>query len=146
MRVLIVDDDAELLLSCGVSLCHEGHEPTGTMDAGLALATATKEPVDVILLNTKLGGGAPAWLLSALRHDGVTPSVPLVLYSADPSTGEELLARQLGADAYLSTPREEATLSSAIEFVASFGPSERAQRRTAAITRLASAQRHPSSN
>jgi DNA-binding response OmpR family regulator len=131
MRVLIVDDDPELLTSCGVGLALAGHHPTGALEPGLGLATATREPADVILISAKLGGGAPAWLLRALRRDRVTPKVPVLVYSADPNVGEELLAWQLGADAFLTRPREPRILCAAVESVAHTPASERARRRDA---------------
>jgi twitching motility two-component system response regulator PilH len=143
MRVLIVDDDPELLLTCGLSLAQGGHRPTGAMEAGLGLAVASQERVGAILVNTRLAGAAPAWFLVALRRDKATSSIPLLLYSTDPSREEEVLAWQIGADAYLTSFREPEVLSSVIELVSNFEPGERIRRRRDALARLATAPPHP---
>jgi DNA-binding response OmpR family regulator len=104
IRVLIVDDDARFLGLAAELLAERGFDVLGkAMDADQALAVASRDCPDGILLDINLPGRdgfATAAALSA-----ACPSATIVLTSADvPRVAAEILR---GCSAHAFVPKEE---------------------------------------
>ena len=79
MRILLVDDSAELLDLVERALVKEGHEVITARSLALARARLLEGSPDVIVLDLELPT-APARSRRALRKDGVP--VPILLLTA----------------------------------------------------------------
>ena len=103
MKILVVDDDLELLRQLGRLVHRAGHavEFTGTEEEGLRAAREGR--FDCLVVNTRVAGFSGLHLLWSLRREaGETPVIMLVPSSASADRRHECLT--LGADDCLSLP------------------------------------------
>lgn len=101
-RVLVVDDDADILESLAEILELEGYEVRRARNGEEALAVLAAGPADVILLDLVMPV-MNGWEFSrrlAERPAGERP--PLVVVSADRNVAQK--AREIGAAAWLGKP------------------------------------------
>jgi two-component system KDP operon response regulator KdpE len=100
-RVLIIDDDRDLLNVCSVGLHALGHEvwTAGTGDDGIAEA-AIRAP-DVIVLDLGLPDMDGMEVCQRIR---TWSDVPIVVLSADGSEDRKVAALDDGADDYMTKP------------------------------------------
>ena len=102
-RVLVVDDNADMRDYLGRLLSARWRVEV-VADGESALASARREPPDLVLSDVMMPGLDGFGLLRELRADPLTSQVPVVLLSA--RAGEEALLEGLetGADDYLVKP------------------------------------------
>ena len=101
MRILVVDDDLELLDLLSRSLRSEGHrveEAPCLADARAAL----EELVDVVVLDLGLPDGSGLSLCRWLRKAG--NEVPILLLTAQAAVADRVAGLDAGADDYLAKP------------------------------------------
>jgi signal transduction histidine kinase/ActR/RegA family two-component response regulator len=115
-RVLLLDDDPEILAATGEALREWGYAVDEARDGQTALEMVTAARPDVILVDLRMpvmDGGA---FVEKLRGEKVAQGVPLVVLSADREVREE--ARRLSAEAYLRKPFELEELQSVVDRLA----------------------------
>jgi len=100
-RVLIVEDEPELLRALGINLRAHGYEVTLAADGGTALRQAARELPDVIVVDLGLPDMDGAEVIRGLR--GWTES-PILVLSARDAQSEKVHALDAGADDYLTKP------------------------------------------
>ena len=100
-RVLIVDQDRELLTTVGDLALAEGFEVSSTGDVGHALAQLRHRPAQVVLIDARRSGTNPARLLHAIHE--VNPNCRVALMSGEASDSA-IAAIASGADDYLCKP------------------------------------------
>ena len=114
-RILIVEDDADLLLGLRVRMTALGYEVLAAGDAISAVEQARKQGPDAIILDIGLPGGDGFTVMERLRQLRECAAIPIVVLSArDPSTTRER-SRELGAVAYFHKPADNEELMSVIE-------------------------------
>lgn len=102
-RVLIINDEPELVEACEMVLELAGHIAEGTTNARTAAAYVRRWRPDVILLDWVLEDGLNgAQILRQIRGDPSTAHIPVMMMSALP--GGDSMARSAGADAFLAKP------------------------------------------
>ena len=101
MRVLLVEDDAELRRTLRDALALEGYEmlTAASLSEGLALAANTT--LDLVVLDLCLPDGDGESLLAALRR---RESLPVLVISARQAEGQKIRLLDAGADDYLVKP------------------------------------------
>jgi DNA-binding response OmpR family regulator len=106
-RVLVVDDDPDLLRAIGDALHDEGLnvETAGNGLEALGIARACKP--DLVVLDVMLPVVGSAHVATRLRQL-LSETIPLLVITADGRAADK--ARQLGAYAYLRKPFELAQL------------------------------------
>ena len=98
LRVLVVDDQADLRLLLRMQLEVDGHEVVGeAVDGSSALAQAQALAPQAVVLDRELPDGSGTDLLPGLR--AASPGVRVVVFSADPAGREA--AERAGADGFL---------------------------------------------
>lgn len=112
-RILIADDDTDVLESMSMQLESLGHEPVAVEDPDDLLQVAEEAPPDLILQDLKMAGISLAGLVANLKTHPVTAEVPLVFFSADPRLPQ--LARKYGAWGYLPKPFTQQQLADLLE-------------------------------
>lgn len=112
-RILIVDDDADLVEACQLVLEDAGHTVEGCTEARLIGALARRCQPDVLLLDWVLDGLNADDVLRDLREDPRLRALPVVVMSALESG--ELRARGARADSYLAKPFHADALIERIE-------------------------------
>jgi CheY-like chemotaxis protein len=104
-KILIVDDEPDLLKVILLRLKKTGYEVFGGVDGQEALELARQIIPDLIILDVYLpviGGDDVAQIL---KRDDELKHIPIILISATIRTLNER-ARESGADAYLAKPFE----------------------------------------
>ena len=113
MRILVVDDDADIRAILGMVLTAEGHEVETAADglAGLARLRGGPRPA-LILLDLMMPQLDGEGFLRELRSDPRTAGVPVVILSGHPAGGR--MASDLGAG-FLAKPVELVELLGAVQ-------------------------------
>jgi PAS domain S-box-containing protein len=101
-RVLLVDDDPEILEATGQALRELGYTVDEARDGVTALTLARGARPDVMLIDLMMPVMDGWTLIARLREEQVAPGVPLVVFSADRDAREK--ASMLSADAALRKP------------------------------------------
>ena len=112
-RVLLVDDDPEILEATGQVLREWGYAVDEARDGLTALSLARGARPDLMLVDLMMPVMDGATLIEQLREEQVAPGVPLVVFSADRDTSDK--ARRLAADASLRKPFELQELQDVVE-------------------------------
>jgi len=112
-RVLLVDDDPEILEATGQILREWGYVVDEARDGQVALSLARTARPDLMLIDLMMPVMDGWTLIGRLREEKVAEGVPLVVFSADRDTREK--ARQLDAAASLRKPFELDELQAVVE-------------------------------
>ena len=102
MRLLLIDDDADLLASLRVVLGAEGHTVTAAIAGRQGLGLAERERFDAIVCDINLPDVDGFSICRQLRARGDT--TPLVLLTSRDGDIDEALGLELGADDYITKP------------------------------------------
>ncbi|AXQ29947.1 DNA-binding response regulator [Solimonas sp. K1W22B-7] len=109
MRVLIVEDHADIAESVGEYLEERGHVVDYARDGLAALRLATQETYDVVVLDRLLPRMDGATLCARLRGEhGLT--APVLMLTALDTVNDKVAGFEAGADDYLVKPFELAEL------------------------------------
>lgn len=103
-RILIADDDANMLLLMEYHLAKQGHDVSTAGDGVSALRTAIDETFDLFLLDVMLPGMSGLELCRQLRADARYEHVPIVLVTARGQMGDWSAASEYGANSYVTKP------------------------------------------
>ena len=111
-KILIINDEADLVDIVAIVLQGAGHETKVCTEGRTGADMARRYCPDVILLDWKLRETDGGRVLSRLRADAVTRSIPVIMMSA--SQDGRRLAEKAGADAFLPKPFGADTLLEAV--------------------------------
>ena len=101
--ILVVDDDAPILLLMRNLLREFGFDPVAAGNGPQALAEAQKKTPDLILLDRNMPGMSGDEVLAAMRSDGgALSSVPVLMLTGEPMDPDEI--RRMGATAAVLKP------------------------------------------
>jgi two-component system phosphate regulon response regulator PhoB len=103
-RVLVVDDEPDVLLLCRLNLEQRGHQVLEAPDGDEALDLARREAPDLVVLDLMLPGIDGYQVLQALRADEATSGIPVLVLTAKSLQADRERSRQLGAAAFLTKP------------------------------------------
>jgi DNA-binding NtrC family response regulator len=116
-RVLIVDDDVALNEALSGLLSHAGYETVAASSGGEALAALRRHPVDLVLLDLRLGHENGLDIMAEIKK--VRAEVSVVVITAMGSIETAVQAMQAGADNFvakpLDPPRLLATVAKGVE-------------------------------
>lgn len=116
MRILVVDDDADIRLMVSVVLSREpGWEVLEADGAEAGVRMARESAPDVVLLDLMLGDDDGARLLEELLAEPSTRDIPVIFLTGKEDRGEELLER--GAVGVVTKPFDPGTLGAVVRGV-----------------------------
>ncbi|MFC7330160.1 response regulator transcription factor [Marinactinospora rubrisoli] len=102
-RILLVEDDPNILELLTASLELSGHTVRGAADADAALAAAAASPgPDIALVDVMLPGRSGLDLIAELRT--LHPGLPVLLLTARGSVEDRVRGLRAGADDYVTKP------------------------------------------
>ena len=130
-RVLVVDDNASLLMAVSETLMAEGYEVVTARRGAEALVRVAERIPDLIISDIRMPGMDGYQLARSLRSAPHTRLVPIVFLTAKDETGDRIAGFRSGVDAYVTKPFESEEL---IAIVA--GILERVQRTHGDLARL----------
>ena len=101
--VVVVEDTPELLDLIASILSDEGYRVVPCQQAALAHALIARERPDLVVLDLRMAGVAEWEILDALKADGATADIPVIVCSgaADELRAAEPRLRALGCDILL---------------------------------------------
>jgi two-component system KDP operon response regulator KdpE len=99
--VLVVDDDPHLLRALRITLTARGYTVTTAADGAAALATASRTPPDLIILDLGLPDLDGVAVIEGLRG---WCTVPIIILSARQTEPAKVDALDAGADDYVTKP------------------------------------------
>ncbi|MEJ2207430.1 MAG: response regulator [Anaerolineae bacterium] len=105
-RILIADDEPEVVDLVRMMLEWEGYEVIAAVDGVDALEQAHDGLPDLILLDVRMPKMSGLNVLEQLREDPLTVGVPVIMLSVVTTYPEVRTALQRGAVAYLPKPFE----------------------------------------
>jgi two-component system KDP operon response regulator KdpE len=101
VRVLVVDDDPQLLRALSINLRARDYDVLTASDGAAALAAASRRPPDVVVLDLGLPDIDGVDVVRGLRGWSV---VPIIVLSARESQADKVAALDAGADDYVTKP------------------------------------------
>jgi two-component system response regulator HydG len=111
-RVLVVDDEANILEALGKVLGKEGHEVRTAANGRIALDLLRKEPFDVMLTDLRMPGMTGDDLLRAAKK--LTPEVEVIVMTAYGTVENAVEAMKHGAYDFISKPLKRASVVAAV--------------------------------
>jgi two-component system, OmpR family, phosphate regulon response regulator PhoB len=108
LKVLVVDDEAAILLSTAYLLETFGHEVVRTADPRQVLDLVRAFRPDVVLQDVRMPGLDLSGLVRSLRAEPGLARTPIVLFSASMNLDE--VREEVQADAVLEKPFQPAEL------------------------------------
>lgn len=103
-KVLIVDDEEDILELVRFTLEKEGYETACAETGEKALKLAGKRGFDLILLDLMLPGLDGLEVSQQLKRNPVTKSVPIVMLTSKGEETDVVTGLELGADDYVTKP------------------------------------------
>ncbi|HKZ08554.1 MAG TPA: response regulator transcription factor [Methylomirabilota bacterium] len=101
-RILIVDDEPEMVRGLEDNLRFEGYQTLTAGDGERALALAVSEAPDLIVLDLMLPGQSGWDVCQALRQRGL--DIPIIMLTARGEEADQVRGLELGADDYVTKP------------------------------------------
>ena len=119
-RLLLVEDEAGLVLTLTHRLKREGYTVEHAGDGPAGLQRALAEPFDLVMLDVMLPGLDGFEVCRELRQRGA--EVPVIMLTARGQVADKVFGLKLGADDYLTKPFEMVELLARIEARLRRGP------------------------
>jgi two-component system, OmpR family, KDP operon response regulator KdpE len=114
-RILVVDDDAEMLEAVRIRLGAGGHIVRTAMDGVQATRLAFADTPDLIVLDIGMPGGDGHTVAARLRDDPRTTSVPIIFLSGRTGVRDFERARANRVQKYLTKPFQVEELLLAVD-------------------------------
>ena len=103
-RILIVDDEPDLLDMVQINLEMEGYECLVAYDGFRALDRARKEQPDLIILDVMLPGLNGYKVCRLLKFDEKYKRIPIIMLTAEAQQADRLMGEATGANYYMTKP------------------------------------------
>jgi CheY-like chemotaxis protein len=114
-RVLVVDDDPQVLRLMRVNLELEGYDVVSAPDGEEALEAVVNERPDVVVCDVMMPGVDGLTVLRNVRANPQTSKIPFVVVSAKAQRSDVKAALDMGADKYITKPFDPQDLLDAVE-------------------------------
>ena len=103
-KILVVDDEEDILELVRHHLNREGYKVRCAESGEQALQTATSESVDLIILDLMLPGIDGLEVTRRLKGDPRTQHIPILMLTAKGEESDVVSGLELGADDYVTKP------------------------------------------
>ena len=100
-KILVCDDDREIVEAISIYLSGEGYEILRAYDGNEALEIMEKTPVDLLIVDVMMPGLDGIRTTLQIRE---TSSIPIIILSAKSEDNDKILGLNIGADDYLTKP------------------------------------------
>ena len=136
VRVLVIDDEPDVLLLCRVNLGHAGFEVLEAQDGEHGIADAVAERPDAIVLDLMLPRIDGYEVLRTLRGDERTSLTPILVLSAKAQRQDRRRCLEMGADEFITTPFSPEVLGEALQRLTAMDVEARTAGRTEALGQI----------
>ena len=103
-KVLIADDEPNIVVSLEYLMQREGHAVTIARDGVAALAAIRRDRPDLVLLDVMMPGMSGFDVCQAVRADASLAGVKILMLTAKGRDTDLAKGTALGADAYVTKP------------------------------------------
>lgn len=103
-RVLVVDDERDLVELIGLNLTRNGYEVITAHDGNTGLEMARKQAPDLIVLDVMMPGLSGRDVTMQLKGDSHTASIPILMLTAKTEETDIIVGLSMGADDYVTKP------------------------------------------
>ena len=103
-KILIVDDEPDIVRALALRLKTAGYDVIAEMDGAGALMTAVTEQPDLVLLDIGIPCGDGHFVASRLRSNAKTVHIPILFLSARNAPDDLGSARKSGALGFITKP------------------------------------------
>lgn len=103
-RILVVDDDPDIVLLVEASLETAGHQVVTTTQPSQVVALAAEEDVDAVVLDVLMPGVSGYEVLRQLRTNGRTARLPVLLLSSASDSRQRVHGLRQGASDFVAKP------------------------------------------
>ena len=104
-KTILMADDADIVVNLGRALFNrEGCEVLTATDGEEALRICRERKPDIALIDLRMPGLDGLAILEALKNDGQTAEIPVVIFSGSTRPEEEERCRKAGAVDFLTKP------------------------------------------
>ncbi len=103
-RILVIDDERDLVELIRLNLQRNGYEVLYAHDGKVGLEIARKHLPDLIILDLMMPGLTGQEVATRLKGDSQTAAIPLLMLTARSEETDIIVGLSLGADDYVSKP------------------------------------------
>ena len=103
-KILVVDDEEDILELVRYNLSREGYQVTGTLTGEDALRKVRSDTFDLIVLDLMLPGMDGLAFTKTLKNDSRLRSIPIIMLTAKGEESDIVTGLELGADDYITKP------------------------------------------
>jgi phosphate regulon transcriptional regulator PhoB len=104
LRILVVDDEPDLVELVTYNLTREGLKVSSAPDAEEALDMIKKGDFSLIILDRMLPGLQGTELCRIIRNNPKTASIPIIMLTAKGEVSDKIQGLETGADDYMAKP------------------------------------------
>lgn len=101
-KVLVIDDDPDILDAVQLILASGGYDSEGSTKGDETARKITEYNPDLIILDVLLSGNDGRTICKLLKHDKKTKHIPIIMISAHPSAKD--MVKECGADSFIAKP------------------------------------------
>jgi two-component system phosphate regulon response regulator PhoB len=116
-RILVVDDEEDILELVRFHLAREGYQLTLAASGEEALKQAKREAFDLIVLDLMLPGLDGLEVAKALKADAKNQAVPIIMLTAKGEDADVVTGLEIGAEDYITKPFSPRVLTARVKAV-----------------------------
>ncbi|MBW3662583.1 MAG: response regulator [Actinobacteria bacterium] len=135
-KVLVVDDEPDVLLLCRVNLEFEGYDVVEASDGERAMEQVRAERPDIVLLDVMMPKMDGWQVLAAIKDDPELKDIPVVMLTAKVQDQDQIRGWSSGAAEYITKPFSPLALSQVLQDVLDNDPEEEERRRRMILEKL----------
>jgi len=135
-KVLVVDDEPDVLLLCRVNLEFEGYEVIEAADGEAAMEQVRAHRPDVVLLDVMMPRMDGWQVLQAIKSDDELRSIPVVMLTAKVQDQDQIRGWSEGAADYITKPFSPLALSQVLQDVLATDADDEERRRRMILDKL----------
>ena len=109
-RILVAEDDPDIGSLLEHYLKKAGFLPTVVPSGREVMPQIKRETPDLVVLDLMLPGLDGLQLCRAIRADGATAAIPIIMLTAKAEESDRIVGLELGADDYITKPFSPAEL------------------------------------
>src|SRR5256712_4256267 len=103
-RILIIEDDRDIVELVRYNLANEGFQVSSANDGSTGLTTLKKTPPDLLLLDLMLPKLSGLEICREIRRDDSLNRLPILMLTARGEEADRVVGLEMGADDYVTKP------------------------------------------
>jgi DNA-binding response OmpR family regulator len=121
-RVLIADDEPNIVISLEFLMKREGYEVSVARDGQAALEAIVRDRPDLVLLDVMMPGKSGFEVCQAVRADASLAGIKILMLTAKGRDTDVAKGTALGADAYITKPFSTKELAARVRELLGIAP------------------------